>query len=116
MRAVSIPVTVKMRLGWDDDSLTAPALARAFEQAGVAGVIVHGDDRIAAYGDVAPASDDDFATEYLSLDIAAGVVDSLDDALAHIRRYSTGHSETIVTDSQSAARRSPPRSTRRRCW
>ncbi len=35
--AVSIPVTVKMRLGWDDESLTAPDLARAFEQVGVAG-------------------------------------------------------------------------------
>ena len=34
--AVNIPVTVKMRLGWDDESLTAPALARAFEQVGVA--------------------------------------------------------------------------------
>jgi tRNA-dihydrouridine synthase B len=45
VRAVSIPVTVKMRLGWDDDTLTAPALARAFEQAGVAGVIVHGRTR-----------------------------------------------------------------------
>jgi tRNA-dihydrouridine synthase B len=45
VRAVSIPVTVKMRLGWDDDSLTAPALARAFEQAGVCGVIVHGRTR-----------------------------------------------------------------------
>ena len=45
VRAVTIPVTVKMRLGWDDDSLTAPALARAFEQAGVSGVIVHGRTR-----------------------------------------------------------------------
>ena len=69
------------------------------------GVTVHGDDRIAAYGDVTAASEEDFATEYLSLDIAAAVVDSLDDALAHIRRYSTGHSETIVTDSQHAAQR-----------
>ena len=43
--AVSIPVTVKMRLGWDDESLTAPALAREFEQAGVSGVIVHGRTR-----------------------------------------------------------------------
>jgi nifR3 family TIM-barrel protein len=43
--AVRIPVTVKMRLGWDDESLTAPVLARAFEQAGVAGVIVHGRTR-----------------------------------------------------------------------
>jgi nifR3 family TIM-barrel protein len=45
VRAVSIPVTVKMRLGWDDESLTAPELARAFEQAGVSGVIVHGRTR-----------------------------------------------------------------------
>jgi nifR3 family TIM-barrel protein len=41
----SIPVTVKMRLGWDDESLTAPARARRFEQNGVAAVIVHGRTR-----------------------------------------------------------------------
>jgi nifR3 family TIM-barrel protein len=45
VNAVRIPVTVKMRLGWDDDSLTAPDLARAFEHAGVAAVIVHGRTR-----------------------------------------------------------------------
>jgi tRNA-dihydrouridine synthase B len=45
VKAVSVPVTVKMRLGWDDESLTAPDLARAFEQAGVAAVIVHGRTR-----------------------------------------------------------------------
>ncbi len=45
VEAVNIPVTVKMRLGWDDESLTAPALARAFEQVGVAAVIVHGRTR-----------------------------------------------------------------------
>jgi nifR3 family TIM-barrel protein len=43
--AVSIPVTVKMRLGWDELSHTAPLLARAFEQVGVAAVIVHGRTR-----------------------------------------------------------------------
>jgi nifR3 family TIM-barrel protein len=45
VRAVSIPVTVKMRLGWDDQSLTAPVLAREFEQVGAAAVIVHGRTR-----------------------------------------------------------------------
>jgi nifR3 family TIM-barrel protein len=45
VRAVDVPVTVKMRLGWDDRSLTAPDLARRFECAGVAGVIVHGRTR-----------------------------------------------------------------------
>jgi len=78
---------------------------RALAALAQAGVRVHGDPRIGAYGDVTPATEADFAEEYLSLDIAAAVVDSLDDALAHIRHYSSGHSETIVTESQSAARR-----------
>jgi tRNA-dihydrouridine synthase B len=43
--AVAAPVTVKMRLGWDDDNLTAPALARQFERVGAAGVIIHGRTR-----------------------------------------------------------------------
>jgi glutamate-5-semialdehyde dehydrogenase len=79
-----------------------PRALGALEQAGVT---VHGDERVNAYGAVVPAEEIDFATEYLSLDIAASIVDSLDGALHHIRRYSTGHSETIVTDSASAARR-----------
>jgi nifR3 family TIM-barrel protein len=45
VRAVSIPVTVKMRLGWDEESLTAPVLAREFERVGAAAVIVHGRTR-----------------------------------------------------------------------
>jgi glutamate-5-semialdehyde dehydrogenase len=68
-------------------------------------VTVHGDSRVAAYGDVVPAEEQDFADEYLSLDIAMAIVDSLDAALQHIRRYGTGHSETIITDSQTAAAR-----------
>lgn len=43
--AVPVPVTVKMRLGWDDQNLSAPALARDFEKVGVAGVIIHGRTR-----------------------------------------------------------------------
>src|ERR1039457_1826162 len=42
VNAVKIPVTAKMRLGWDDDNLTAPDLARALEDAGVAAIFVHG--------------------------------------------------------------------------
>lgn len=45
VEAVRIPVTVKMRLGWDERNLTAPALAREFEQAGVAAVSIHGRTR-----------------------------------------------------------------------
>src|SRR5437016_4656074 len=43
--AVKIPVTAKMRLGWDDQNLTAPDLARALEDAGVAAIFVHGRTR-----------------------------------------------------------------------
>jgi glutamate-5-semialdehyde dehydrogenase len=78
---------------------------RVLEALSAHGVTVHGDRRVAAYGDVIPAEDRDFAVEYLSLDIAVAIVDSLDAALQHIRRYSTGHSETIVTDSQASAAR-----------
>jgi glutamate-5-semialdehyde dehydrogenase len=71
-----------------------------------AGVTVHGDDRVRSYGeDVVEATEDDWHAEYLSLDIAARVVDSLDDAVAHIRAYGSGHTEAIVTASQPAAKR-----------
>lgn len=78
---------------------------RALQALADAGVTVHGDERIANYGAVSTAGESDFAEEYLSLDLAAAVVDSLDQALAHIRTYSTGHSETIITDSQASAER-----------
>ncbi len=45
VEAAGVPVTVKMRLGWDDDSWSAPHFARAFEKAGVAAVIIHGRTR-----------------------------------------------------------------------
>lgn len=45
VQAVRIPVTVKMRLGWDDQNITAPEFARAFEQVGVAAVAIHGRTR-----------------------------------------------------------------------
>jgi len=50
VEAVKIPVTAKMRLGWDDDNLTAPDLARALEAAGVAAVFVHGRTRAQGFG------------------------------------------------------------------
>ena len=50
VNAVKIPVTAKMRLGWDDDNLTAPELARALEDAGVAAVFVHGRTREQGFG------------------------------------------------------------------
>jgi glutamate-5-semialdehyde dehydrogenase len=79
-----------------------PRMLAAFAEAGVT---VHGDDRVAAHSDaVVPATEEDFATEYLSADISAAVVDSLPDAVRHIRRYGTQHTEAIVTESVAAAR------------
>ena len=52
-----------------------------------------------------PATDEDWGKEYLSLKAAIKVVDSLDEALEHIEKYGSGHSEAIVTEDHSAAMR-----------
>ena len=70
-----------------------------------AGVTIHGDQAFCAHEGVLPATEDDWDTEYLSLDISAAVVPDLDAAVEHIRALSSGHTEAIVTGSQSAARR-----------
>ena len=70
-----------------------------------AGVTVHGDEVFAREDGVVPVTDDDHAREYLSLDISAAVVPDLEAAVRHIRAYSSGHTEAIVTGSQDAARR-----------
>jgi glutamate-5-semialdehyde dehydrogenase len=87
-------------------------LPRALNALAEAGVTVHGDPRVLAVAEssgskatVVPVTADDWETEYLSYDIAAGVVDSLELAVQHIRLWSSGHTEAIVTASQSAARR-----------
>ncbi|MEV6966870.1 glutamate-5-semialdehyde dehydrogenase [Hamadaea sp. NPDC051192] len=78
-------------------------LPRALDALRAAGVVVHGTAPVARFGEVVPATDEDFATEYLALEISVDVVDSLDAAIDHITRYGTGHSEAIVTGSLSAA-------------
>ena len=86
-------------------AVAADFLPRAIEALTEAGVTVHGDATVSSYDDrVVAATDDDFFAEYLSLDIAAAVVDSLEDAIAHIRQYASGHTEAICTRSQEAAR------------
>jgi glutamate-5-semialdehyde dehydrogenase len=80
-----------------------PRLLAAFAEAGVT---VHGDAAFVAASDaVTPATEDDWGTEYLSADVSAAVVDSIDDALDHVRRYGTGHTEAIVSESATAIRR-----------
>jgi glutamate-5-semialdehyde dehydrogenase len=79
-----------------------PRVVTALQEAGVT---VHGDPTFARLDGVVPADEADFAREYLSLDISAAVVPDLDAAIGHVRRYSSGHSDAIVTGSQQAARR-----------
>jgi len=99
-------------------------LPRALEALAGAGVTVHGDEawqkaaeqlgRLngratdGGYGPelrMVPATEEDWGTEYLSYDIAAGVVPSLDAAVQHIRTWSSGHTEAVVAQDTAAARR-----------
>ncbi|MEV0121591.1 glutamate-5-semialdehyde dehydrogenase [Streptomyces sp. NPDC050703] len=85
-------------------------LPRALDALAEAGVTVHADERVLALAEggkatVVPATTDDWETEYLSHDIAAAVVDTLEQAVEHIRLWTSGHTEAIVTTSQQAARR-----------
>ncbi|MSX38169.1 MAG: glutamate-5-semialdehyde dehydrogenase [Actinobacteria bacterium] len=82
-------------------------LPRALNALHERGVTIHGDARIAPYARAAGISfssvtDEDWGAEYYSLDIAAGIVDDVDEALRHIRRWSSGHTEAIVSDSATA--------------
>ncbi len=86
--------------------VAAEFLPRAVAALKAEGVTLHADARAAAYDDTAvPVTDEDWAAEYLSLDLAVGVVDSLDDAVTHIRRWGSGHTEAIVTRDVDEARR-----------
>lgn len=80
-------------------------LPRVVDALQSAGVVLHGDEVFGRHGGVVAATDEDWSTEYLSLDIAARVVPDLDAALEHIRTWSSGHTDAIVTGDQSAARR-----------
>jgi glutamate-5-semialdehyde dehydrogenase len=74
------------------------------------GVTIHGDDSMIGYAKAAGinfelATDSDWADEYYSLDIAARVVSDLDEALSHIQKWSTGHTEAIVATDEKAISR-----------
>jgi glutamate-5-semialdehyde dehydrogenase len=71
-----------------------------------AGVTLHADDATRALvPDLVPATEEDWAAEYYSLDLAVAVVDDLDAAMAHIATWSTHHTESIVTESLRNAER-----------
>jgi len=93
-----------------------PGLLRAL---GGAGVLVRADEYVWKLADILsdggrvgenldvvmePATEEDWATEYLAPTLAVGVVDSVEDAIEHISRYGSGHSEAILTRDTAAAR------------
>ena len=70
-----------------------------------AGVTVHADAALAQLPGTVPATDDDWGREYLDMDIAAKLVDDVDGAIAHIRRYGSNHTDAILTEDDAAAER-----------
>jgi glutamate-5-semialdehyde dehydrogenase len=80
-----------------------PAIA---ERLAASGVTLHADEAIRELVPTAvPATEEDWATEYLSLDLSLKVVATLDEALEHIRTYSTQHTESILTADMANAER-----------
>ena len=67
-------------------------------------VEIRGDEAVQEYsGQVHPATEEDWSTEYGDLRLSVKIVDSIEDAMAHIAKYGTGHSECIVTNNYQAA-------------
>lgn len=80
------------------------ALIAIKEQLDKKNVTIIGDEKVQAIlPDVIPATEDDWSTEYLDYKLAVKVVDDIDEAIAHIAKYSTDHSESIVTKNYEAA-------------
>jgi glutamate-5-semialdehyde dehydrogenase len=70
------------------------------------GVTIHGDDRtLALFADAVPATEEDWSTEYMTLDLSVRVVSGIEEAMDHIRRYSTQHTESIITNDLGNAER-----------
>ncbi|MBX9719349.1 MAG: glutamate-5-semialdehyde dehydrogenase [Microbacteriaceae bacterium] len=84
----------------------ARLLPRVLTALRASGVTVRGDERARAIdASLPPATDDDFATEHMALELSVAVVDDLDAALTHIRRFSTQHTESIITRDMANAER-----------
>lgn len=91
----------------DIASTFIPALLSEYKRLGVT---IHGSPAFAEHCESSdvnfePVTDSDWGAEYYSLDIAAGIVDSIDEAIAHIQKWSTGHTEAIVSQDVEATRR-----------
>lgn len=91
-----------------DRAIAASFLPDMLTELDQAGVTVHGDDETRQYADIinfVDATEDDWGREYLSMDISVKVVNGLDEAIAHINRYGTHHSEAIIARDEAACER-----------
>ncbi|MEM8937571.1 MAG: glutamate-5-semialdehyde dehydrogenase [Pseudomonadota bacterium] len=112
-KAVAIAVNAKMRRPGIcgaaetlliDKAVAADVWPKAAAALREAGCELRGDGAIQAYDpDVTPATEEDWITEYLAPILSVAVVDGVDGAIAHIARYSSGHTECIVTENEGAA-------------
>lgn len=81
-------------------------IASVFPALRAKGVEIRGDERVQALDpSVLPAVQEDWNTEYGALILSVSIVDSLEDAIAHIRKYSTGHSECIMSENKETIRK-----------
>ena len=87
-------------------SVAETILPKVLKRLADSGVTVHGDKKtLSVFPSAVAATEDDWKAEYYSLDLAVKVVASLDEALDHINKYSTHHTEVIITDSSTNAER-----------
>lgn len=85
----------------DSAGTVMPSVLKALHEQGVE---IRGDETVCQiFGDAKPATDEDWAEEYLAPLLAVRVVDDMDAAIAHIRRWGTNHTEVIVTESERNA-------------
>lgn len=88
------------------ESVRKTILPKVLRKLSESGVTIHGDEKtLEVFPQGVSATEEDWHAEYYSLDLAVKVVKDLDDALGHISKYSTGHTESILTNSQSNAER-----------
>lgn len=87
-----------------DDEISAEFLPKLLSELDAKGVVIHGCEKTAAiYPKALRATEDDYAKEYSGLEISVRVVNGLDEAIRHINKYSTHHSETIITNDSAVA-------------
>ena len=88
------------------ESTAKTILPKVLQRLDDSGVTIHGDDATReVFAKAVAATEDDWTAEYYSLDLAVKVVSDLDEALEHIAKYSTHHTEVIITDSSANAER-----------